>query len=177
MHNLMVAAQAMGAEFLFKAQVINFPKEGGRKAGVEELINIKTRPIRQQVAHVPASEGLNWEWGGQMPFDGDIGCYSQPEVGNRFLIGSQSTESGPRPWVDDPNNYDLNFTDQYRCIVLREAMCVSELPLPKQYQGLSTSVSAATTGFPSTTCVICRVSIWPSVPAAISIKTHPSLVP
>ncbi len=38
--------------------------------------------------------------------------------------------------VDDPDNYDLNFTDRYKCMVMREAMRVSDLTVPDQYQGV-----------------------------------------
>ena len=165
-HNLMVAAQAKGADFQFKAQVTQILKKDGRAAGirladgteieapvvvnvagphsaiinrmagVEASMTIKTRPMKQEVAHVPAPEGLNWERDGYMLSDGDIGCYSRPEVGNHFLIGSEDPECDPRLWVDDPDNYDLNFTDQYKCMVMREAMRVSDLTVPNQYQGV-----------------------------------------
>lgn len=165
-HNMMVAARAKGADFAFKAQVVDILKKDGRTAGikladgteieapvvvnvagphsyvinrmagVEESMNIKTRPMKQEVAHVPAPEGINWERDGYMLSDGDIGCYSRPEVGNHFLIGSEDPECDPRLWVDDPNNYDLNFTDQYKCMVMREAMRVADLTVPNQYQGV-----------------------------------------
>lgn len=105
-------------------------------AGVADKMNIKTRPMKQEVAHVPAPEGLEWERDGFMLSDGDIGCYSRPEVGNHFLIGSEDPPCDPRLWVDDPDDYDRNFTDQHRCMVLREAMRVTGLPVPNQYQGL-----------------------------------------
>lgn len=165
-HNMMVAARAKGADFAFKAQVVDILKKDSRTAGikladgteieapvvvnvagphsyvinrmagVEESMNIKTRPMKQEVAHVPAPEGMNWERDGYMLSDGDIGCYSRPEVGNHFLIGSEDPECDPRLWVDDPNNYDLNFTDQYKCMVMREAMRVADLTVPNQYQGV-----------------------------------------
>jgi sarcosine oxidase subunit beta len=165
-HNVMVAAQAKGAGFLFKAEVAAILKKEGRTAGVrltdgseieapvvvnvagphsfiinrmagvEESMNIKTRPMKQEVAHVPAPKGLDWEREGYMLSDGDIGTYSRPEVGNHLLIGSEDPECDPRLWVDDPDNYDLNFTDQYKCMVMREAMRLSDLPIPNQYQGV-----------------------------------------
>jgi len=165
-HNIMVAARAKGSDFLYKSQVIEILKENGRTAGVkltdgteieapivvnaagphsfvinrmagvEESMNIKTRAMKQEVAHVPAPEGMNWERDGYMLSDGDIGCYSRPEVGNHFLIGSEDPECDPRLWVDDPDNYDQNFTDQHKCMVMREAMRVSDLTVPRQYQGV-----------------------------------------
>ena len=165
-HNIMVAAKAKNADFLFNAEIVDILKKGGRAAGVklldgmeieapvvvnvagpysfiinqmagvEESMRIKTRPMKQEVAHVPAPRGLNWERDGYLISDGDIGCYSRPEVGNHFLIGSEDPECDPRLWVDDPDDYNRNFTDQYKCMVMRQAMRVSELPIPNQYQGV-----------------------------------------
>jgi sarcosine oxidase subunit beta len=165
-HNLMVAAQAKGADFRFKAQVVAILKKGrraagvklgdgteifapvvvnvagphshiiNRMAGVEASMNIKTRPMKQEVAHVPAPKGLNWERDGCMFSDSDIGCYSRPEVGNHFLIGSEDPQCDPRLWVDDPDNYNRNFTAQLKCMVMRVAMRLSGLTIPNQCQGV-----------------------------------------
>ncbi len=165
-HNVQVAAQARQGDFLYQARVVGILQKKGytagvkladgteieapvvvnvagphshlinRMAGVEESMNIKTRPMKQEVAHVPAPEGVNWERDGHMLSDGDIGCYSRPEVGNHFLIGSEDPECDPRLWVDDPDDYDTNFTDQFKCMVMREAMRISDLTIPNQYQGI-----------------------------------------
>ena len=165
-HNVMVAAQAKQGDFVFNAEVTDILQKAGRTAGVrlsdgteieapvvvnvsgphsylinrmagvEESMNIKTRPMKQEVAHVPAPEGMNWERDGYMLSDGDIGCYSRPEVGNHFLIGSEDPDCDPLLWVDDPDDYDRNFTDQYKCMVMREAMRVADLTVPNQYQGV-----------------------------------------
>jgi sarcosine oxidase subunit beta len=165
-HNIMVAAKAKQADFVFNVEVIDILKKDGRTAGVKlsdgtdieapvvvnvagphsfvinqmagvaEAMNIKTRPMKQEVAHIPAPEGLNWERDGYMLSDGDIGCYSRPEVGNHFLIGSEDPECDPLLWVDDPDNYNPNFTDQFKAMVMREAMRVSDLPIPNQPQGV-----------------------------------------
>jgi len=82
-HNVQVAAEAKGAEFIFNAEVVDILKNTGRVAGVkindgtaieapivvnvagphsfiinqlagvEKGMNIKTRALRQEVAHVP----------------------------------------------------------------------------------------------------------------------------
>jgi len=165
-HNVQVAAEAKQGEFLYNAQVAEILQKQGRTAGirladgseieapvvvnvagphsflinkmagVEESMKIKTRPMKQEVAHVPAPEGMNWERDGYMLSDGDIGCYSRPEVGNHILIGSEDPECDPLLWVDDPDNYDTNFSDQFRCMVMREAMRVNDLAIPNQYQGV-----------------------------------------
>jgi sarcosine oxidase subunit beta len=165
-HNVQVAAQARQADFLYNAQVSDILQKKGRTAGikladgseieapvvvnvagphsflinqmagVEKSMKIKTRPMKQEVAHVPAPEGTNWERDGYILSDGDIGCYSRPEVGNHILIGSEDPECDPLLWVDDPDDYDTNFTDQYKCMVMREAMRVNDLAVPNQYQGV-----------------------------------------
>jgi len=165
-HNVQVAAEAKQGEFLYHAQVAEILQKQGRAAGVkladgseieapvvvnvagphsflinrmagvEESMKIKTRPMKQEVAHVPAPEGMNWERDGYMLSDGDIGCYSRPEVGNHILIGSEDPECDPLLWVDDPDNYDTNFTDQFKCMVMREGMRVNDLAIPNQYQGV-----------------------------------------
>jgi sarcosine oxidase subunit beta len=165
-HNVQVAAEAKQAEFLYGVEVSEILKKKGRTAGVklvdgseieapvvvnvagphsflinrmagvEESMNIKTRPMKQEVAHVPAPEGMDWERDGYMLSDGDIGCYSRPEVGNHILIGSEDPECDPLMWVDNPDDYDTNFTDQFKCMVMREAMRVSDLTIPNQYQGV-----------------------------------------
>jgi sarcosine oxidase subunit beta len=116
-HNAQVAAEAQGGEFRFNAEVADILKKDGRvagvglkdgsriyapvviniagphsylinrMAGVEEGMKIKTRALRQEVCHVPAPEGINYEKVGMIISDGDIGCYSRPEVGNHVLIG------------------------------------------------------------------------------------------
>ena len=165
-HNVQVAAEAKQGEFFYNAQVTEILQKQGRTAGirmadgseieapvvvnvagphsflinkmagVEESMKIKTRPMKQEVAHVPAPEGMNWERDGYMLSDGDIGCYSRPEVGNHILIGSEDPECDPLLWVDDPDNYDTNFSDQFKCMVMREAMRVNDLAIPNQYQGV-----------------------------------------
>ena len=165
-HNVQVAAEAKQGEFLYNAQVAEILQKQGRAAGVrladgseikapvvvnvagphsflinrmagvEESMKIKTRPMKQEVTHVPAPEGMNWERDGYMLSDGDIGCYSRPEVGNHILIGSEDPDCDPLLWVDDPDDYDTNFTDQFKCMVMREGMRVNDLAIPNQYQGV-----------------------------------------
>ena len=63
---------------------------------VEEGMKIKTRALRQEVCHVPAPEGIDYEDVGTIISDGDIGCYSRPEIGNHVLIGSEDPECDGR---------------------------------------------------------------------------------
>jgi sarcosine oxidase subunit beta len=165
-HNVQIAAQQKGAAFVYGRKVVEILVKNNRAAGVrladgevisaqiivnvagphsaiinrmagvESGMKIKTRAMKQEVAHVPAPDGMNWERDGYMLSDGDIGCYSRPEVGNHLLIGSEDPECDPRLWVTDPDQYDTDFTDQYSCMVMREAMRIKDLPIPNQRRGV-----------------------------------------
>ena len=165
-HNVQVAAEAKGGQFKFNAEAVEIRqansrvaginlKDGSRidapvvvnvagphsfiinrMAGVEAGMNIKTRALKQEVCHVPAPESIDWEKDGFVLSDGDIGCYSRPEVGNLILIGSEDPPCDLREWVNDPDNYDTNFSRQWNTQVLREAQRINELPVPNQPKGV-----------------------------------------
>jgi len=165
-HNVQVAAEAKGSEFLFNAEVVGILKEDhraagiqlkdgsrinapvvinvagphsfiiNRLAGVEDGMKIKTRALRQEVAHVPPPPGLNYEAVAPLISDGDIGCYSRPEVGNHVLVGSEDPDCDTLEWVDDPDNFNRNYTDQWRTQVMREAQRIADLPVPNKMQGV-----------------------------------------
>ncbi len=164
-HNLQRAAEAKGAEFRFNAEVVDIRKKGGRAAGitlkdgtridasivvnvagphsyiinrmagVEQGMNIKTRALRQEVCHLPAPDGIDYQKDGTLISDGDIGCYSRPEAGNHILVGSEDPECDKREWVD-PDNYNRNFTEQWLAQAMREAQRIEGLRVPNQRQGV-----------------------------------------
>ena len=164
-HNAQMAAEAKGGEFRFHAEVVDILKKDGRvagvqlkdgsrvyapvviniagphsylinrMAGVEKGMKIKTRALRQEVCHVPAPEGFDYEKSGIMISDGDIGCYSRPEVGNHVLIGSEDPECDEREFVD-PDDFNTSFTDQWTTQAMREAQRIKGLPIPNQAQGV-----------------------------------------
>jgi sarcosine oxidase subunit beta len=164
-HNVQRATEAKGGKFLFNSEVVEVRKHQGRvagitlkdgrqidapiivnvagphsyiinrMAGVEEGMKIKTRALRQEVCHVPSPEGFDYEKSGTMISDGDIGCYSRPEVGNHVLIGSEDPECDEREWVD-PDNYNRDFTKQHTAQVMREAQRIQGLPIPRTLQGV-----------------------------------------
>jgi sarcosine oxidase subunit beta len=164
-HNIQVAAEAKGGKFLFNAEVVEVRKADGRVAGVtlkdgtridapivvnvagphsfiinrlagvEEGMNIKTKALRQEVVHVPAPEGVNYEIMGAVISDGDIGCYSRPEVGNHVLVGSEDPDCDTLEWVADPDNYNKNFTKQWTTQAMREAQRLQN-PIPNKTQGV-----------------------------------------
>ncbi len=164
-HNVQRAAEASGAEFRFNGEIVEIRQAGGRVAGVtlkdgsridaavvvnvagphsylvnrlagvEAGMNIKTRALRQEVAHVPAPEGFDFERHGLVTSDGDIGCYCRPETGNHILIGSEDPACDAREWVD-PDDYDRDFTEQWTAQVHRVAQRIPSLPIPSRMQGV-----------------------------------------
>ncbi|MHA1538083.1 MAG: NAD(P)/FAD-dependent oxidoreductase [Alphaproteobacteria bacterium] len=164
-HNIQVAAEAKGAEFRFNCRVEEIHREGGRvagvvldggeaidapvvvnvagphsyivnrMAGVEAGMAIKTRALRQEVAHVPSPMGFDFEKDGYVLSDSDIGCYSRPEIGNHILIGSEDPECDAKEWVD-PDDYNREFTEQWTAQVHRAAQRIPTLGIPGQAKGV-----------------------------------------
>lgn len=164
-HNLQRAAEAKGAKFLFGKKVVEIIKENGRAAGVvledgrkifsktivnvagphsmkinqmadvEKDMNIKTKALKVEVCHVPSPAGYNYEKEGFVISDSDIGCYSRPEIGNNVLIGSEDPECDERIYVD-PDNWDTNFSEQWKAQVLRQAQRYPDLPVTTESKGV-----------------------------------------
>ena len=140
-HNLQVAAEANGGEFLFNNEIKEIRQEDGkvlgvtlktgehidapivvnvagphsfvinRMAGVEEEMNIKTKALRHEVHHVPSPEGFDFEKDGFHTSDGDNYIYFRPETGNTILIGSEDPLCDPKEWIEDPDNYNNEVTE------------------------------------------------------------------
>ena len=105
-------------------------------AGVLDGMHIGTRPLKQEVCHVPAPDGIDYHQIAPLISDGDIGCYSRPTTGNHILIGSEDPECDMLEWVDDPDDYNTGFTGQWVTQVMREAQRVKGLGIPGQTGGL-----------------------------------------
>jgi sarcosine oxidase subunit beta len=164
-HNVARAAEAAGASFRYNSAVVEIRRHDGRVAGVtladgstidapvvvnvagphsakinrlagvEDGMNIKTKALRQEVAHVPAAPGFDIERDGMVTSDGDISCYTRPEIGNHMLIGSEDPECEERVWVD-PDDYDRNFTDQWTEMVYRTGQRIASLGIPTKMKGV-----------------------------------------
>jgi sarcosine oxidase subunit beta len=164
-HNVQRAAEARGAAFRFNAEVAAIRRADGRTAGVslksgepidapvvvnvagphsykinrmagvEDGMTIRTRALKQEVAHVPFAEGFDFERSGLVTSDSDIGCYCRPEVGNHLLIGSEDPPCDVREWVD-PDDYDRNFSDQWQVQVQRVAQRIPGLPVTAPVRGV-----------------------------------------
>ena len=140
-HNLQIAAEANGGDFIFNGEITEIRQQNGkvegvtlktgeqidspivvnvagphsfvinRMADVERDMNIKTRALRHEVHHVPSPEGYDFEKDGFHTSDGDNGIYFRPETGNTILIGSEDPLCDPKEWISDPDNYNQQVTE------------------------------------------------------------------
>ncbi len=164
-HNIQRAAEAAGAVFCFNTRVTSIEQTAGKISGVStetgqshpakvvlnaagphsyeinplacvgEGMNIKTRALRHEVAHVPSPDEFDFENDGCVFSDSDIATYLRPEHGNHILIGSEDPSCDTPQWVD-PDDFDRNFSEQWKTLVMRAAQRVSELSIPGQAKGV-----------------------------------------
>jgi len=164
--NMVDAAKRKGAEFELGAEVVEILNEGGRvsgvrlasgevlqapvvvnvggpasaklnqMAGVTGDMTIETRPLRQEVVHVPAPNGFDFENDGLIVSDSDIACYCRPEHGNNILIGSEDPACDPHIWVNDDRDYDREFTEQWKVQAMRYGQRVPTLGIPSRMRGV-----------------------------------------
>lgn len=130
-HNVQRSAEAVGVDFIFNAAVTEIRQDDGRAcgvtladgaqidapivvnvagphsfvinkmAGVTDDMQISTRALRHEVAHVPAPEGLNFDTHPTIYSDSDIYTYARPEVGNNILIGPENPARDTQEWVEE----------------------------------------------------------------------------
>lgn len=176
--NLADAARQHGAQFRMGAEVVEILRSNGkvrgvkladgeeihapivinvagpgssiinRMAGVLDDMTIETRPLRQEVVHVSAPDGFDFEANGTIVSDSDIACYCRPEHGNNILIGSEDPECDEHQWVDDDRDYDRNFSDQWTTQAMRLAQRVPSLGIPGDTRGVVDLYDASTDWIP-----------------------------
>jgi len=140
-HNVQRAAEAVGAEFLFRSEVVAIRErrfrvagvtlaDGGeidapivvnvagphssrvnRMAGVDDDMRVTTRALRHEVHHVPAPLGSDFGRRGITTSDGDLGIYFRPEGLDHILVGSEDPECDEREWVDDLDRWERGITE------------------------------------------------------------------
>jgi sarcosine oxidase subunit beta len=167
-HNLQWAAQAAGAVFRFRAEVTNINSSRGRvesvdldggetmraavvvnaagphsrqinlMSGVHEEMRVTTRPLRQEVHHVPAPAGFDYERLGHHVSDPDLGIDFRPEPGNRISVGSEGPECDPKEWIDDPDQFERRVTEPvWKAQVYRLARRIPSLSIPTRPVGIA----------------------------------------
>ncbi|WP_413720151.1 NAD(P)/FAD-dependent oxidoreductase [Silicimonas sp. MF1-12-2] len=176
--NLAAAARRHGADFRMGVEVSGILQEGGRvsgvrlasgevlhapvvvnvagpgsarvnaMAGVLDDMTITTRPLRQEVVHVPAPDGFDFEKNGMIVSDSDIACYCRPEHGNHILIGSEDPECDPHHWVEADTGYGRDFTDQWTTQAMRYGQRVPSLGIPSRMRGVVDLYDASTDWIP-----------------------------
>ena len=176
--NMADAARLHGAEFRLGVEVVDILKDEGRVIGVklatgEEIhapvvvnvagpasaqinalagvtgeMTIETRPLRQEVAHVPAPDGCDFDDIGMVVSDSDIACYIRPEHGNNILIGSEDPPCDPHMWTDNDTEYDRDFTEQWNNQVMRYGQRVPSLGIPSKARGVVDLYDASTDWIP-----------------------------
>ena len=176
--NLAAAAKRHGARFRMGVEVSDIIQEDGRVKGVclasgEEIhspvvvnvagpgsarvnalagvlddMTITTRPLRQEVVHVPAPAGFDFERDGMIVSDSDIACYCRPEHGNHILIGSEDPECDPHRWVEADTGYDRDFSDQWTTQAMRYGQRVPSLGIPSRMRGVVDLYDASTDWIP-----------------------------
>ncbi len=165
-HNAQRAAEGKGAEFRFNTEVAAIRQANNRitgvtlsdgtdidakvvvniagphssiinkMAGVADGMKMSTRALRQEVAHVPSPPGIDFERDGCVYSDSDISTYARPELGNNILIGSEDPECDSKEWVDNPDSYNTEFSDQWKTMVMRLAQRLPALGIPEQAKGV-----------------------------------------
>jgi sarcosine oxidase subunit beta len=106
-------------------------------AGATSDMTIGTRALRQEVVHLPAPPGFDWERDGMVVSDSDIACYSRPEHGNNVLVGSEDPPCDGHVWVEDDLHLDRDFTEQWQVQALRFAQRVPSLGIPSRMRGVA----------------------------------------
>ena len=164
--NIQAAARRKGADFVMGRRVVEILRNGERvsgvrlddgtriaapvvvnaagphsfrineMAGVTGGMNIATRALRVEVAHVPSPKGFDFERDGMICSDADIGGYWRPEVGNRILFGSEEPPCDTLEWVD-PDDWNAEVTEQARLQALRGAQRFPEMGVPNSVQGVA----------------------------------------
>jgi sarcosine oxidase subunit beta len=163
--NIVTAARANGASFLFRAQVAEVLRAHGRAAGVrladgrivtapivinaagphsaivnrlagvEDAMRVSTRPLRHELHVVPAPEGFA---PGIQVSDGDLGINFRPEGADHILVGSEDPPCDPLTWVDDPDTHDRTASrSQFERQVYRLARRLPGLRIPNDLTGLA----------------------------------------
>jgi len=144
--------QLVGGEVLHAPVVINVAGPASSKinemAGGLDDMTITTRALRQEVVHVPAPKGYNFEKDGMMVSDSDIALYCRPEHGNHILIGSEDPECDPHQWVENDTDYNRDFTDQWTTQAQRYGQRVPSLGIPQRAKGIVDLYDASTDWLP-----------------------------
>ena len=165
--NLQHATQALGGRFRFHADVVSIERDAERVTGVTladgtvisapVVVNaagpdsgrviklaglagtmaIGTRPMRQEVHHLPTPVGPDGRGLECMVSDDDLGYYVRPEAGSMVAVGSLEPACDVLEWLDDPDDYQRTVTPAgWERQTLRLARRLPDLRIPNRPLGI-----------------------------------------
>ena len=83
---------------------------------------------------MPVPKGIDYSAVACVTSDSDAAVYTRPEVGNNILIGSEGPPCDSHIFVD-PDNYDLNFSNQWTVQAQRLGLRFPDLGIPGKLKG------------------------------------------
>ncbi len=166
--NLATAAMRHGAEFRLRSTVVGVESRAGRVvavalgdgtrlpcgvvvnaagpwsgtvnelAGVGGDFTIGVRPLRQEVAHLPAPPGYrSGDVPGMSLADLDLGVYLRGDLGDGLLVGGTEPACDPLHWLDDPDATDPRPTAAgLQALATRAAHRLTGLTVPHRPRGI-----------------------------------------
>lgn len=166
-HNLIHAAKQLGAQTRFKEEVVSIDKDGtqitgvtlasGEKieasivvnaagpharkinqiAGVLDEMNIRHRPLRQEVYVAPAPKGFKLEDNVPVVADLDTGIYFRPHLGGTINLGGTEPACDELHWIDDADDWREETTVEiWETMMLRLARRMPDFGVPVSPSGI-----------------------------------------
>jgi sarcosine oxidase subunit beta len=166
-HNLVNAAKVNGAQTRFKEEVVSIDNDGtritgvtlasgeridaaivinaagphaskiNRMAGVAEEMNIRHRPLRQEVYVAPAPTGFKLEDNVPVVADLDTGIYFRPHLGGTINLGGTEPACDELHWIDDADEWRQETTVEiWETMMLRLARRMPEFGVPVSPSGI-----------------------------------------
>jgi len=166
-HNLINAAKVLGAQTRFKEEVVSIDKDGPRVtgvtlasgerieaeivvnaagphaskinkiAGVLDEMNIRHRPLRQEVYVAPAPSGFKLEDNVPVVADLDTGIYFRPHLGGTINLGGTEPACDDLHWIDDADDWREETTVEiWETMMLRLARRMPDFGVPVSPSGI-----------------------------------------
>lgn len=106
-------------------------------AGVGADATVRTRPVRQELHHLPLPDGLALGQRAAHVVDGDLGTNFRTE-GAALLVGSQDAAIDPADVLADPDDFDPRPTlSRWERSTLRLARRIPALTIPRRPSGVA----------------------------------------
>ncbi|NHA70226.1 NAD(P)/FAD-dependent oxidoreductase [Phycicoccus flavus] len=166
-HNLQRAAEARGATFRFRTRVVAVERDAGRVTGVRledgstvaapvvvnvagpasarvndlagltGTMRIRTRPMRQEVHHLPSPLDDTGTPLTCLLSDDDSGVYVRPGTGGTLSVGSLEPACDELEWIEDLDDYPATVTPAgWERQTLRLAKRLPGLRIPNRPAGV-----------------------------------------